>query len=226
MIKSSAQFVQKLDGLKIGSDSARLYKCDIKHFYMSSSLSEIASDATLLMPAGERKQVLKAAIEYLLYHQYVVVETNTDDDVVWRVKRGSGMGLLHSSAVSRCAYFSKVEHPYSSVERNRQQHGILAVCRYEDDLFIAVDDKENARPFVHKMISLGGYYKLKVEAIGTQLQYLDLNIFIEDLQRFIEVGSPPSLGLFSLITTAFPVLPFGLTTAPSSPTTLITFTKK
>ena len=60
-------------------------------------------------------------------------------DVVWKVQKGSGMGLPGAGEISDAALLSMAELPYATDPEVQKKFGIHEYLRFKDDIFIVFD---------------------------------------------------------------------------------------
>ena len=70
LLKGDRQLVEQLQQVRY-EPSDKMYRIDIKHFYMSGSPEVLSAQSCQLLPKSPRQTVLKDAIEWTLVHQWV-----------------------------------------------------------------------------------------------------------------------------------------------------------
>ena len=71
------------------------------------AFSRAGADALACVQGMAVEAPLRKALEFLVHHQYL--HSRQLPHRLWRVTRGSGMGLKHSGALTDLAFYSKVE---------------------------------------------------------------------------------------------------------------------
>ena len=121
---------RELENLEV-LDSDVLITADIEHFFMTGSSHELAIAASEIVPDFSLRIKIKRAITFLLENQYV----KSRDETMYKVNKGSGMGLAHSGSISEAAFLTKAE---LSVCRNDvlNFYNVRAYFRFKDDCLI------------------------------------------------------------------------------------------
>jgi hypothetical protein len=78
-----------------------MYRLDMK--------PDLCDNAVAILPRGRRREVLSNALLWLLDKQWISTKMHTGR--CFKVCRGSGMGLVHSSGVCDAALFSWLNSP-------------------------------------------------------------------------------------------------------------------
>jgi hypothetical protein len=147
----------KLGGLEY-ADSTRFCKLDIKNFFMSRDAYILSDLASAPFRDTPMYALLKESIFFLLQHQHVL---DPLQGVVYKVVRGSGMGLPHSGAVAEMALMSAVE---LSLIRRLREYQILFFGRFKDDVCILFNNIDRLRSFVDAY-KVGPPFKVLCESI-------------------------------------------------------------
>jgi len=132
LVESTEEFVNTLKNFR-AEPGSKLYRADVKEFFMSGSPEVLEECTVSWLPEGPRKQVVAAVLRWLLNNQFV--EIGASDPRVWRVLRGSGMGLKHSSYVADLT-FAKLGDAWALRPEVRTAFGIVLFCRFRDDIFV------------------------------------------------------------------------------------------
>ena len=72
---------------------------------MVGSSDEIVDAAVQFTPNG-LKEAMRVAVRFLLWSQFI--QNQSDSNIAWRVKAGSGVSLPHSGEVSDALMLAKV----------------------------------------------------------------------------------------------------------------------
>jgi hypothetical protein len=84
-------------------NGAIMYRLDMKHFFMSGTPPDLCDSAVAVLPRGRRRDLLSKVLLWLLDSQWISSKMHSGR--CYKVMRGSGMGLTHSSAVCDAALF-------------------------------------------------------------------------------------------------------------------------
>lgn len=103
LLCSTEEFVSDLCTLRIGSN-AKLHRADVKEFFMSGSPEDLHLGTMKWFAKHPKAAVITDVLVWLLREQYVCLGESGAD--LWRVVRGSGMGLKHSSCIADLAFAS------------------------------------------------------------------------------------------------------------------------
>eukprot|EP00933_Yihiella_yeosuensis_P044464 TRINITY_DN39620_c0_g1_i1.p1 TRINITY_DN39620_c0_g1~~TRINITY_DN39620_c0_g1_i1.p1 ORF type:complete len:635 (+),score=76.46 TRINITY_DN39620_c0_g1_i1:476-2380(+) len=205
LIPDSRTFVRQLKLLTADADSYFI-KLDVKDFYMSGTADELVNDAVGLMASGQRKELTKEALQFLLSTQFVTSELHELQGRVWKVLRGSGMGLKHSGDLADSALLFKAEHAWACNRDVMNFHGIQAYWRFRDDILIIATDPKLSLPYVTKFMSSAGYFKVLCERVSrTEVRFLDVRVWKQGV-AFLSAPTwkPTSLGIPLCLSSAHP----------------------
>ena len=79
---------------------------------MSGTSPDLCDNAVAILPRGRRREVLSNVLLWLLDNQWVSSKMHTGR--CFKMCRGSGMGLVHSSAVCDAALFFLAEQSWAT----------------------------------------------------------------------------------------------------------------
>ena len=159
-------------------DNCIFYRCDAKDFYLSGNQSELIEDVINNFEKGPRAQLLKLVLQFLLKHQYIRSQYTPGD--TFRCTQGSGMGTRFGGYVADLALLSKVEW-WCTAPGVQKKNGIIAYWRFRDDLlFLSKGPGEKFVPFFHEFRQKAGYFKILLEEVGYEVEYLDMKVTIND----------------------------------------------
>lgn len=135
-LRDTADLVERLK-TQTAAEQSTMVRIDVKHFFMSGSPFLLATAAVKVISDPILREHLFRAIHWLLSNQYV--ESGVDRSLIKRVCVGSGMGLIHSSAVADAALLTLGELwlLHHTVLKRFQ---FRAYFRFRDDIF-AITDK-------------------------------------------------------------------------------------
>ncbi len=135
LLMSTEQFTDKVTKNIIPQENDVMVRIDLKDFFMSGnpiSLSNACAKVIRNNPA-KQKMVRKVA-KFLMEHQWV--ESDLVPGRLFKVRRGSGMGLRHSSSVCDAALLALSEIPFALVDAAKKKFGIKSYYRFRDDIWI------------------------------------------------------------------------------------------
>ena len=116
----------------------------MKDLFMSGGTEALATAAAAICE-GDLRLWLYRAIRFLLSHQFI--RTPLDPGRLWKVTRGSGMGMVHSSSICDAALYTRAEKRFTLQMGNRRAHNIINYLRFRDDIWIAHNNPPLGRPF-------------------------------------------------------------------------------
>ena len=133
LLSSAAQFVREVSSFPL-YEHACMSVIDIRHFYMSGELHDLAECSSSIIQNEDKRIFVKRAALWLLSHQYVQSPHNSD--VVYQVKLGSGMGAEHSGPIANATFFQKVERYFIDNPGSLEGYRVSRYYRYEDDVYL------------------------------------------------------------------------------------------
>ena len=92
---------------------------------MSGTPPDLCDNAVAILPRGRRREVLSNVMLWLLDNQWISSKMHTGR--CFKVCRGSGMGLVHSSAVCDAALFFLAEQSWATKVEVQQAFAIHAL---------------------------------------------------------------------------------------------------
>ena len=121
ILKDSSDLVKRLRDIPFPGWTL-VQTADIEHFFMSGTAKEIKDDIrehleTEIRPEDsvsvnkektDKMNLTIDALEYLLFHQYVVNEY-IEENRVWKTCLGTGMGRKHSGEVADVAFYQSAK---------------------------------------------------------------------------------------------------------------------
>ena len=172
LAKDSHAVLGTLQKLRLTPDTIAT-QIDFKDFYLSGDTETISREISQYFSADKRLcELLHASIFFLLDHQFVLSKTL---DSAFKCVSGSGIGLLHSSALSNLLFYIRVERHLCG---NFQ--GLQCWIRYEDDCLAFCKDRPSSRRFFAALKTKAEpVFKLKCEeqlSCGKRFKFLDLEV--------------------------------------------------
>lgn len=147
------------------------------------------------------RKVVQESSEMVLSHQFV--ESGFNPCMLFKVKTGSGQGLIHSGAISNAAFLQHAELNGACLARShfQQSAGILMYVRYVDNLLFFLEDANRLEPLLQHLRSHLSPYTGKIE------EYSDSSVTFLDLQLNVHRGSvQASVGCAPVLRTTGPIL--------------------
>ena len=169
VVKGTKDVVKQLSLVTV-CDSQRFCLCDVEHFFMSGNAFELAeTSAKVFAYDKELEALMRHAILFLLLNQFVVCE-----NITYRVRKGSGMGLPHSSGVAEAALLMGSE--VALINDLRSTYMVDMFVRFKDDVLIIF----NSLPRLKDLMSVyraGHPFVIKCEQISTHsIKFLEITI--------------------------------------------------
>ena len=160
-----------------------MIRFDVKHFFMSGSAEQIANLASAIIPRPKRK-IYEEALLWLLNSQFI--DSPLLPGRLFRVTRGTGMGLQPSGPVADAAFFEKCERPF--VLCDPASFGIRQYVRYKDDIFVLASDKNGTARWTSELRRHAyPVFEIECESVSNrEVDMLNMRVRIEGEQ----VGHP------------------------------------
>ena len=194
LLRDSSDLLCKAKRVRLTS-TCRFIKFDIKDFYMSGSFSELTSFASRAVDCSIRTD-FSLLLDAVLNSQYVRSPTSGE---VYKVKVGTGMGMLASGHVADAAFYEMVEKPFILKASTREHYSILFCARFKDDgilIFDAQDGIQHIAEFMNRVHEISRSFVVKLESISrTGCQMLDVFVSRDDFLRphFVLFKKPSSI---------------------------------
>lgn len=131
LVKDSIALASKLRNI-IHKPNIRFAALDVEHFSMSGNPSDLARLKSELFEVGPIREAMFSAVSFLMDAQLCKVALFPSR--LYRVVKGSGMGLPHSGAVADGALLRLAEHDLSDL---MHEHHMLGYYRFKDDKLVA-----------------------------------------------------------------------------------------
>jgi len=145
-------------------DEARLVKFDIKDFFMSGEHDELL-DTCCNEVSQDEEDDFRSVLKSILGSQYVSVRGC--NDTVWKVVRGSGMGVVCSGEVSDVCFYALAEKHFCLDPHVRKKFDIMYYGRFKDDgLLIIGGNVESRVKFFNFFKTRAKFFDVKVESIS------------------------------------------------------------
>ena len=146
IITTTAQFVEKVKLLKPNKDYSFI-KMDVKDFYLSGDFNSITDDIKEEFK-GPRGELLVDAIWMLLGAQLITSKFHSDR--VWKARKGTGIGLVHSGDLADWLLWSKVEKWLLDLRCIREESSIVGYFRFRDDVLLIGTNLGKMNTFVRR----------------------------------------------------------------------------
>ncbi len=201
LMKDSGQLTNLIDSTPLPA-SCRFYKVDIKEFFMSGVHGRLVELCAKHVALDLRDSFIKVA-SFVLSSQYVQV--SGCNDVCWKVRKGSGMGVSCAGDLSNVSFWELAERDTLVDETFRGQHGIVFYARYADDLMIVTDGSSLLDCW--DLVKLKSeFFSLKVESVSSaEVRMLDVLFFKG--RRFASQGRLDYIAAVKATSVAAPLLP-------------------
>ena len=150
-------------------------KTDVKDFFMSGGHEELTSLTAGAVESGVRKHYI-ALTKLILGAQYL--ECASFPQELWKIVRGSGMGLICSGSISDVAFDRLAEQDWATDKEVQRRHCICAYRRFKDDvLIIGNGTREQRHNFFQTYCHNAKFYRLNAENCSrSEVQMLELLI--------------------------------------------------
>ena len=177
LYNDSEDMISKIRSVRF-DNSLKVYRFDIKDFYLASKHSTIISQVQKDFPSDERDSLIRL-LSTILDSQFVRYgEAPTSS--VFRVTRGTGMGSLASGELSDTTFYHLVEKPFTLDPRVQREFGVAHYGRFRDDgiiCFLNTTSSTRLR-FFQRMQELAADYELTAEVADTDnIEMLDVSFF-------------------------------------------------
>ena len=192
MLQSIDSFVQIIASTPVDLDDDFFIRSDVADCFLSGATHEIADDAVDGWHSGAYKPLVNDVIHSLLFNQFV--RSDQLPGGLWRVVRGSGMGLMHSCELMDYVLWLKAQ---THITNDLCAWGIKGFWRYRDDILVHGSRSSRTRVWdaVRRLAQQAAYFKIKVEDV-TYASGTFLNIDFFPVGRFY--GTRPILKQTSL----------------------------
>lgn len=157
----------------------RIVRLDVKDFFMSGRPDELCTDVCDLFDSGVERTLVYDALCVLLNNQYIVNPYTADQqNNLFKVILGSGMGLPQSGAIADGAFCTRCEVPFL---QSLAWRGIRWWYRFKDDVIFSAESFPVAQRFVHDIRQVARYFKIEVESVSqSRAQFLNVELVIEN----------------------------------------------
>ena len=153
-----------------------LIKLDVKDFYLSGDQSFIAKTVAGSFDDSQVSAFMQEALSCILDNQYVRNDFGDGVIDIYKVVRGSGIGMKHAGALSDWLLYLVLERWLLSSEWSRK---IRRYMRFRDDILMVVATPSDGRRLVQEMTKKAEeIFILEVErASMVWVPFLDLEVF-------------------------------------------------
>ena len=87
--------------------------------------------------------------------------SNEFPDQIWKVRKRSGMGLLHSRDVADLANYNRAERGWAACLVILESYGIVKIGRFRDDVLVLASERLKSETYGRGMINRAGYFITK-----------------------------------------------------------------
>ena len=143
LYRDTRDFIHNISALKALPEHY-FVRLDIEKFFMSGDPEILAYDAAGLSDEGPRKRVLREVDLFILTHQFVASKRHPGR--LWRVQKGSGMGMKNSGELSDAAFAFLVER-WCLKSDTLSAFAIDLYGRFNDDIIIAARSRPHLTLF-------------------------------------------------------------------------------
>jgi hypothetical protein len=169
VMRDSEAVVQALKEVPCSPED-KFCKLDVKHFFMSGTPTELSQLSSDVFEGEPIHGILKESSWFLLDNQHVVDKSTGK---VYKVQKGSGMGLSHSGAIAELALYMGAERRMLQV---LPRYNIVFYGRFKDDILIIFRDYRLLRDFLAELRK-GHPFTLKCEEISSfSINFLEVCI--------------------------------------------------
>lgn len=163
LLSSTEELVKDLRRLPVPTE-ARMYRADVKEFFMSGSAAQLSKVIEGVLADVPQSRLCRAVLDYLLAEQFVVIDDK--DTRVWRVTKGSGLGLKHSNYIADIA-FAVLGDEWACRKTVVANFGIHYYKRFRDDLLIISSRPERMYLFFRWLRSrVGKIFRLELTEVS------------------------------------------------------------
>ena len=154
-----------------------LCKLDITVFYMSGEHGLLITECTRHIV--EDRAQFRALLSSIVRNQYVCLSDDFDaHPFVYRVRRGTGMGLCCSGEVADLVFYSTVEEPFVLRPDIQREYGIVYYGRFRDDILCISSQPDRLHEMLQRMQALSRCFDLTIDCIDPlRTIMLDLSLW-------------------------------------------------
>ncbi|CAE7466663.1 unnamed protein product [Symbiodinium sp. CCMP2592] len=173
LVKDTAQFIKSISSYT-ATPNHFFMKLDIKDYYLSGTSEELCGACSKVI-RSEILPLFTTTLMTLLYYQFV--ESRELPERIWRVTKGTGMGLPHSGEVADSAFAALAEDPWAVKRTIQAHHGIDGYWRFRDDILILGSNRQRAKEFFWELRKLAAFFKVQCEAWNAEeIQFLEVTV--------------------------------------------------
>jgi hypothetical protein len=144
ILKSSDQFAREICTI-IPRHEHFFLKVDLQDFFMSGSPDELKADCCANICDSQLRHIVSESILLLLDGQYVM--SPLLENRIFRVAKGSGMGLVHSGDLCDLALCNRAELCWAAAAAVWARHAVDGFWRFRDDSLTLARDGRLAELF-------------------------------------------------------------------------------
>jgi hypothetical protein len=162
----------------VAPDNVRLYRIDLKRFFMSGEPNDLAHICSSIFNGVQRRD-FEGALLFLLYHQYITSEELPD--FLFRAILGTGMGLKHSSEVANTALCIMAEVNFAASKAIQSRFKMVGYWWYFDDIIVASTSVQLFSSFYREFVTRCRFFRPElIEASAFGVDFLNVHVFIHD----------------------------------------------
>jgi hypothetical protein len=156
-----------------------LVRIDMKKFFLSGDAHLLSSMCAQVERNPRRRFIFSDVCLLLLYHQYIKSRELLGQ--CFRVVKGAGMGLVHSSDIANFALWRLSEHDYACNSDVALDHGIVGYWKYFDDIFMITSDISRFKRWYHGCVTRSQCFVPEIEEISrVAVRMLNMCIYSDD----------------------------------------------
>ena len=171
-------------------DNPKIYKIDIKDFFNNGSHSELAETSTGIVHESVRS-AFNLMVHLLLREQFIAASHDVVSgsqgvetfNKLFRVVRGSGIGLAMSKDISDACFFAGVEKLTVCRDVIKRAFNIVFYARFADDILIIFNNStaDERLRFMQLFKRTSKVYPLVTETVSSlSAPMLDMLVYFED----------------------------------------------
>lgn len=176
ILKDSGDLLRQLERLRLPA-SCKFLTADIKEFFMSGQHRELI-DFSAAVIEQEAEQIMYRKLATFIVENQVVTLRN-QEDIAYKVKRGSGMGVACSGEISDLCFHGLCEKDFATVPEEQSRAGVLFYARFKDDILMIVDgDFSRWSEFWRTLKRKARFFEVEVTKISKDsVVFLDVELW-------------------------------------------------
>ena len=176
ILRDSDHLIEQLALIKVPHD-AKIVTYDISDFFMSGEHPELVRECGSIIEDEDKRRLFKNMLRVIISNQFVVIKGVPRR--TWQVRRGTGMGLCCSGALSDVAFYKMAEQLWAVDPSVMRAHHVLYYGRFKDDaIIIAAGTAELRRQYIWGIQDRARFFKITditVAALSTEM--LDITLY-------------------------------------------------